>query len=81
MEHLDKICLATGLDGLNDNKYLRNLCSKVEGLKPAYPVFAFSALVLLLLSFDISNYFNPSGPLSFHFRGIPLPFLGQSQVH
>ena len=29
MENLDKICLAVGLDGLNDNKYFRKLTAKV----------------------------------------------------
>ena len=57
MEYLDKICRVTGIDILNDNKCLRNVCQKVDGLKPAYPVLGLSLITLLLLAFDVSKYF------------------------
>ena len=60
MEHVDKICNATGLDGLNNNKLLRLITDKVPGLKPAYPFLGISLFVLILLALDICklNYFR-----------------------
>ena len=57
MEHADKICNVTGLDGLNDNKNLRLLTDKVPGLKPAYPILGLSVFILVLLALDICKYF------------------------